>query len=325
MPSYSFHYASRLNSFKTRPELFNWQVGPADLGDLIRRAGQVKALDSITLNYPEHFKHYTPAELAARVATTHLKMSAINLRYPDSLGAGALTNPDPEKRRYAVQVTCEAADACRQMGANHLVLWLSYDGFDYPFQADYARLWDWEIEGLRQVTQCASDLRLSIEYKPADPRRFSLLNDIGSTLLAVREVGAPNLGVTLDFCHQLMAHENPAYSAALCARSSQLYGIHLNDGYGSLDDGLMAGSVNLLQTLELIYTLVQAGYDDVIYFDTFPTLEDPVMECAANIQRVHQLTKAVAQLAGPEWQAAVAAQDALEVNRLLWQVLWGQK
>ena len=39
-------------------------------------------------------------------------------------------------------------------------------------------------------------------------------------LLAIREVGLPNLGVTLDFAHVLYADEQPAFAAALVARHS---------------------------------------------------------------------------------------------------------
>ena len=35
--------------------------------------------------------------------------------------------------------------------------------------------------------------------------------DVGTTLLAIREVDRPNLGVTLDFAHVLFADEMPAY------------------------------------------------------------------------------------------------------------------
>ena len=68
--------------------------------------------------------------------------------------------------------------------------------------------------------------------------------DVATTLLAIREIDRPNLGVTLDFAHVLYADEMPAYAAALVARHSRLLGVHLNDGYGKRDDGLMVASVH---------------------------------------------------------------------------------
>src|SRR5260370_16702396 len=74
-------------------------------------------------------------------------------------------------------------------------------------------------------------------------------------------------------------------------RESQLLGIHLNDGYGRRDDGLMVGTVNLMQTLELLFQLIRKGFDGVIYFDTFPDVTglDPVKECENNIAMVNPL------------------------------------
>ena len=64
----------------------------------------------------------------------------------------------------------------------------------------------------------------------------------------------------------------------MIARESQLLGIHLNDGYGRRDDGLMVGTVNFMQTLEVLFQLIRKGFDGVIYFDTFPDVTglDPV-------------------------------------------------
>ena len=56
---------------------------------------------------------------------------------------------------------------------------------------------------------------ISIEYKPNEPRAYSLLPDAATTLLAIQEAGSPNLGVTLDFAHVLYADEQPAFAASL--------------------------------------------------------------------------------------------------------------
>ena len=318
---HSFNYSTRLNSFKARPDLYPWRSGSHSPLDLIERAASVTQLDSVELNYPEHFATHSPAEVRACLSATHLTVSGINLRYdaPRFLDGG-FTNPEATKRAEAIQVTLDAMDACRQLGGTHVVIWPAYDGFDYTFEADYAQIWNWEVAALRAVAADAGDLRVSIEYKPSDPRKFSLLGNIGATLLAIEECGAP-LGVTLDFCHMLMANEQPALSAALCIRKHKLFGIHLNDGYGQLDDGLMVGSVHLMQTVELLYYLVQARYDGVIYFDTFPTREDPVQECAANITRVEQLAALVKRFDLATLRRTFDAQDGFQNNLLVWEAL----
>ena len=191
---------------------------------------------------------------------------------------GAFTNPDPAVRREAIDLTKRGIDAAREAGSKLMTLWLGQDGFDYAFQADYARLWAEEIDGIREVAEHDPDCLISIEYKPNEPRSYSLMPDCATTLLALREVGLPNLGVTLDFAHVLYADEQPAFAAALIGRYSRLLGVHLNDGYAKRDDGLMVGAVHSIQTIELLRQVYADGFDGPIYFDTFPDLTglDPV-------------------------------------------------
>ena len=135
-----------------------------------------------------------------------------------------------------------------------------------------------------------------------------------------------NLGITLDFAHLLYADEMPAFAAMLAARHSKLLGVHLNDGYGKRDDGLMAGSVHVFETIELLHVIAKLGYANAIYFDTFPdaTGLDPVAECAANIEAVKAMQKVVKRLSGNiELDTAIARQDAVTARRIVNSCLYG--
>jgi xylose isomerase len=124
----------------------------------------------------------------------------------------------------------------------------------------------------------------------------------------------------------LYAYEMPAFAAAMIARKSRLLGVHLNDGYGKRDDGLMVGSVHLQATLELIWQLERDGYDGPIYFDTFPDLTglDPVRECEVNIETVQRLIAVARRLAADNaLSAAVAAQDAVTSQQIVGRAIVG--
>ena len=89
--------------------------------------------------------------------------------------------------------------------------------------------------------------------------------------------------------------------------------MHLNDGYGKRDDGLMVGSVHPMQTLELFVELDRQAYDGVIYFDTFPDHSglNPVAEAAANVVMTDRLRATAKRLsADTALGRATAAQDA---------------
>ena len=119
--------------------------------------------------------------------------------------------------------------------------------------------WEQLQERTRDIADYGHELRVSLEYKPTDPRRQSFLGDMATTLLFLQECDRPNLGVTIDYCHSLMARENPGFAAFLAAKSGRLYGVHLNDGYGYQDDGLMVGPASYVQIAEFLFYVLSFG------------------------------------------------------------------
>lgn len=307
-------YAGRLNAFKLG------LTGRVTAEDLIIRAASVPGIDAADLNYPDHFAHHEPAQLARVMEDHGLALNGLAMRYYTDPGfrLGAFSNPSPAVRKAALDLTKRGLDALAAMGGQVMTLWMGQDGVDYAFQGDYDRMWDDSLECLAAVCDHNPDLDIALEYKPNEPRAFSLMPDIGTNLLALRELGRANTGITLDFCHVLFAGEIPAQSAQLAARYSRVLGVHLNDGYGKRDDGLMVGSVHPMQTLELFMELDRQGFDGVIYFDTFPDHGglDPVAEASINVMMADRLRGIARGLKGDAVLAeAMARQDAAAVLR----------
>lgn len=312
-------YATRLNAFKRKGDT---------VADMIARAGTVGGLNAADLNFPDHFDHHTPAELTKILQQSSMALNGLAMRYYTDPGfrLGAFTHPDAAVRRAAIDITKRGLDALARMGGTVMTVWLGQDGFDYSFQGDYARMWEDTLAGLAEICDHNPALDISIEYKPNEPRSWSVLPDMATTLHAIRDVARPNLGVTLDFCHMLFAGEMPAKSALLAARYCRIMGVHLNDGYAKRDDGLIAGTVHPIQTVELFWVLDQMGYDGVIYFDTFPDHGgmDPVEESRANLALTERLRSVAAGLRGDSHlTAAMARQDAAASTRIIARALYG--
>ncbi len=312
-------YAARLNAFKRKGDT---------LADMLAQAGLVGGLTAADLNYPDHFDHHSPAQIAGLLADQGMALNGLAMRYYTDAGfrLGAFTHPDASVRRAAIDLTKRGIDTCATLGGTVMTLWMGQDGFDYSFQGDYARMWDDTLAAIAEVADHNTAIDIALEYKPNEPRAFALMPDMGTTLLALREVGRANTGVTLDFCHVLFAGEMPAQAAQLAARYSRILGVHLNDGYGKRDDGLIAGAVHPVQTVELFVALDAVGYDGVIYFDTFPDHGgmDPVAEARANIHLTERLRRIAVRLGrDPALAAAQAAQDAAAVTRLVTDALYG--
>ena len=323
-----FDYATRLNGFKADAARVWPGRNRITSLDLIERAATVPGLSAVDFNFPDHLEGTTAKDIRAKLDGLGISLNGFAMRYYSDPGfkKGAFAHPDAAMRAKALDLTLRGLDGLAEAGGDLMTLWLGQDGFDYAFQADYLRLWDQVGQALRVIVAHNPAIDISIEYKPNEPRAFSLLPDVGTALLMVSDAGAGNLGVTLDFAHVLYADEMPAYAAALIHRRSRLLGVHLNDGYGKRDDGLIAGSVHVIQTLELLYTLDKLGYGKAIYFDTFPDAVglDPVAECSANIAAVEGMSRVLDKLRGNEaLDRAIAAQDAVASQRILQSALYG--
>ena len=315
-------FATRLNSFKS-----NWQseLKPS-IKDLIKRASIVSNLTHVDLNYPDHCMP-SLTDVAKFTADCGLEINGLAMRYytNPAFKLGAFTNPNKQVRQEAIDLTKKAIDGLREINCNLLTIWLGQDGFDYGFQVDYKKMWDNEINALREIAEHDKDCLISIEYKPNEPRAYSLLSNLGITLLAIKETNLSNIGVTIDFAHILYSNEQPALVAALIDKHSKILGLHLNDGYGKRDDGLMVGSVHQLATIELLYHISKSNYKGPIYFDTFPdtTNMDPVKECELNIETVKNQFKVVNKLLlNNELTKAMENQDSITSHKIFNDILY---
>ena len=275
-------YAGRMNSFvfKGRTVL-----------DAIKAYKAMNGLTHLEFNYPEHIQGYDLEDIKS--AMEGLQVNGLAIRWRNRFVNGEFNNPDEDLRKEAVRICKDCVDVCRQLGGKVITLWFENDGFDYPFQIDYEKSWKNMVEGIREVADYAPDLKISIEYKPFEPRNFSLVDSTGMTLLLINDVDRPNVGCTLDFCHMMMKNDSPSYGLALAASKGKLFGLHMNDGYGRMDSGMIFGSVNLGLSLEFVYYLKKYHYEGVVFFDTFPIREGAAEETQANIDAFEKLSDLV--------------------------------
>lgn len=306
-------FAGRMNSFMHK--------GNIDIFQTIESYHHIKGITHLEFNYPEHIKPYDMNRLIEAVGD--LKVNGVATRFGEHFVAGEFSNSNENIGMEAVDLCKEAADACRRLNGEVLTVWLGFDGFDYPFQLDYEQKWKKIIRSFQEIADYAMALgiKISIEYKPYEPRAFSVIDGIGMTMMAIYEIDRPNVGVTLDFCHMLMKRESPAFSLALAAYKGKLYGLHMNDGYGAIDNGLIFGSVHLSQALEFVYYLKKYKYDGVIFFDSFPFREDVCSEVKLNVEMFNRLNDMIDNVGMHNIASIVSRQDGIESQRLILQML----
>jgi xylose isomerase len=298
---------------------------PVGILEAIDRAGAVGDLVALDINFPFD-EGVSVDQIRDALARNGLRCHAITpASYSRKFQKGALTNPDATLRREAIALYKAAVDAARALGAKYVKFWPGQDGYDYPFQADYAELWTFSVEGVREVAAGAPDMQFAIECKFKEPRSHMFFSNVATTLLAIQAMEVPNVGIVYDLGHSFFAKETPAEAVQLAARFGRLTSVELNDNWREWDDDMTVGSVHLIETLEFLLALRKIGWDEVLLLDQFPFREDPVAAARESIRTVRQLDALLDRLDLDALRAVQDRQDALAAQRLVLDLLLGSR
>jgi xylose isomerase len=253
--------------------------------------------------------------ITAQAITPHIYMREYQM--------GSFTNPDPTVRRKAIDLGKKAVEIAQALDAKYVKFWPGQDGFDYPFQVDYARLWDYAVEGIAAVARSAPQQQFAIEYKQKEPRVQLFFSTAARTLLAIEDMGVDNVGIVLDLGHSFFAKETPADIVQLVSRRGKLVSVEVNDNWREWDDDMAVGSVHLIETLEFLHALRAINWQGPILLDQFPFREDPVKAARNSINTIRTLNSLLDRIDLPALAAAQDKQDALEAQRIVMEMLIG--
>lgn len=189
-------------------------------------------------------------------------------------GKGAFTSPDAAIRKLAVKETLDMCSLGRELGCDTISIWNGQDGYDYPLQADYVSANKWLLEGLTECCEAAPDMRISLEYKPKEPRCHCFISNVWAALTLIAESGRPNMGITIDVGHSFEAYEDVAEAVAAAMSRGRMFHFHMNDNWKLWDDDMIAGSLHTVEFVEMFYYLRKLGYTGFISTDQYPYRED---------------------------------------------------
>ena len=276
--------------------------------ELIARAKSVKKISGIELCGTWHITEATANQVKTWIDDSGLEFVSVLPDYfaQRKYGHGALSSSDPQIRRDAVRDTKIMMDICADFGGKIVTVWNGQDGYDYPFTANYIERRGWITECIKECAKYRSDIKLSIEYKPREPKMRSFMSDAATTMLMINDIGCDNVGVTLDFGHSLMGIENPAEAAAIIKMyGDRLFHCHINDNLGYWDDDCLTGVFHPIETIEFLYWVKRLGYNGYYSYDQYLYREDGRDGLEEGIEWMETL-------------AAVAdALDDAEVDRLM--------
>jgi Sugar phosphate isomerases/epimerases len=298
---------------------------PFELEELFERVASIEGVTGVELIGTWHLTDKTVGRVKDLLAQYKLKPVAI---IPDHFGTqiwgkGAFTHPDASIRREAVSETNRMCALGREIGCDVISVWNGQDGYDYPLQADYINAHKWLAEGLCLCCAENPDIRISLEYKPKEPRNHSFLSNVWSALTLINESGMPNMGITIDVGHSLEAYEDVAEAVCAAMARGKMFHFHMNDNWRLWDDDLIAGSVHTVEYIEMFYWLKKLGYSGYISTDQYPYREDSRDAVEQTVLWMQAFERLADRIDMPRMQKILDANDAVKSTAYMRELLLG--
>jgi xylose isomerase len=207
---------------------------------------------------------------------------------------GTLGAADAKVRAKALDLVKKTMDIAANVDCPYINIWPGQDGFDYYFQTDYLKLYDWWVEGMQAAADHNPEIKLGLEPKPFEPRSYSFINTVPKALMLIKDIDRENVGVNIDVGHLLYSHENLGEAVALIQNAgNKLFHLHLNDNYADADADMMFASVHLLAFVEMFYWLRKTNYSGWKSLDLFNYRTDPAETIAEGVRWMMALDKMV--------------------------------
>lgn len=235
---------------------------------------------------------------------------------------GSLGNSDAKIRKQAIDLVKEAMDLASEMNCPYVGQWPGQDGWDFYFEVDYQKIYEWWVSGLQELADYNPKIKLGIEPKPYEPRSFSFIDTPAKTLLMVKEVNRENVGLTLDIGHSLYGHENLAATVALAQKENKLFHLHMNDNYTDMDWDMPFGSVHFIGSVELMYWLVKTNYQGWHSVDIFPYRTDPAETILESLKWMQAMYDMVEKIGMKKLDELIQKSDGVTMMRFFRELIF---
>lgn len=288
---------------------------PKTLEEKFQTLRMINGMTGAELVYPYEVNFDNLDELKLLLAKYDISVACINVnvKTEPEFHSGGLTSPDKAVRDKAVRFIKEAKDFAEEVGADKVQCCPLSDGYEFSFQADYTQTWKRLCETFAEAGAYKPEIPLYIEYKPNEVRGRCYLDNAAKTICLIKEIGNPNIGVTLDYGHSLYGNNNPAEELALLEEQGVKYYVHINDNDGKWDWDYFCGSHSLMQYIEFIYYLKKFNYKGWLTSDTSPTRWDIVKMFQANVSMTNQISNRIDEIGMSTFEETLRKREYMDI------------
>jgi sugar phosphate isomerase/epimerase len=304
--------ADRVSSYKE----------PIKYEEAFNQLKAVKGIEGIELYYPYDFENIKV--IKSILDTNGLSVSAVGAGFfaESKWQNGSVTSNDAKIRREAIDIAKKSMDIASELKSGILVFWPGHDGYDYYFQTDYQRKWEYMLDALREIASYNKEISVGIEYKTKEPRTHQFISSAAKASKISKETEMKNVGVVMDIGHSFLCGENPAEEVAYLMKENKLFHLHNNDNYNDWDYDMLPGSVHFWENIEVFYWLNKLGYNGWINFDIFPTRFDATKASSLCIKNTKKIVDFVTGLDEKLIQEYFNGDNVLDMQAYLWDKLF---
>ena len=299
-----------------------------ELIELAGRQGLVQGIEMIAVENPGDIGvgTFNQADIKAVLADNGLALTGLmpNLWGNAWQQYGTLGAADPATRRRSIDLCKKAIDLAAACGGEYVGLWPGQDGSDYIFEADYQCMWEWWVEGVRELADYNPAIRIGLEPKPNEPRAYPVINSAAKALVMIQDIGRKNVGVCLDVGHSLFSAENVAEAIAMLqGRDRRLFHLHMNDNYNTADLDMIFGSVHTIEFIEAFYWLRRTGYSHFMSVDLFAYRTEATRSVEQSVRWMKAMDAFIDRCGMQRFDALIAEADPTAATAFLRDQLLG--
>ncbi|MCC7087444.1 MAG: sugar phosphate isomerase/epimerase [Pirellulales bacterium] len=234
--------------------------------EMLKRQGwdgvEIPVLD-LSLNYAEWGKRLRDLDLRCTAATART-------------AADNPISPDAKIRAAGVEATKRALDCCAALGSKLLIGPFHSALGEFSGKMPTADEWKWGIESMRQVSEYAGKVGVTLAIEFLNRFECYLLNHVADTVKFLKDVNHPNCRMMYDTFHANIEEKDPI--AALHAAAPYTVMIHISEN----DRGTPGqGNIPWKETFQAIKDV---KYDGWIVVEAFG-LALPAVQAATKIWR----------------------------------------
>lgn len=283
----------------------------------IAAVAQVKGAKGVEIVYPYECEDIEGIKKALKRHRLGVAAVNVNIKGEPEFIKGSSSVNSKALRDKATRFICEGMDVAAKIGADKVTCCPLSDGYDYLFQADYQQAWKNMVSTFKRAARHRKNIRLFLEYKGSETRVTCYLDTCAKTLCMIHDINEPNLGVTIDVGHALLAGETVAESVCLARQHGVPYYIHINDNNRKWDWDLIPATRNLWDYLELFYYLKKFGYRGWVTSDMSPVRLDPNEAFERTIATTKKVIGIVSRLDSRKLEAMIRAEKTVETLKWL--------